>query len=86
MMITVSKNELGFMPGRSTMEAIYLLRRLLDKYRKKKDLHMVFIDLEKASDKGHRDSHMAGLEDRLTKVYIQVVKDMMKFLSLLLDP
>ena len=45
---TVSENQFGFMLGRSTMEAIYLLRTLIEKYReKKKNLHMVFIDLEK---------------------------------------
>ena len=32
----VSKNQFGFIPGRSTMETIYLLRRVIEKYREKK--------------------------------------------------
>ena len=43
----VSMNQFGFMPGRSTMEAIFLIRQVMERYREKKDLHMVFIDLEK---------------------------------------
>jgi Reverse transcriptase (RNA-dependent DNA polymerase) len=52
---TISKNQFGFMPRRSTMEAIFLIRQLMERYREQKDLHMIFIDLEKAYDKISRN-------------------------------
>jgi len=34
--ISISKNKFGFMPGRSTTEAIHLIGRLIELHRDKK--------------------------------------------------
>ena len=74
----VTKNQFGFMPGRSTTEAIFLLRQLMERYREqKKDLHMVFIDLEKAYDKIPRMGMWWVLEKhKVPTKYISLIKDM----------
>ena len=75
---TISKNQFGFMLGRSTTEAIHLLRQLVEKFRdKKKDLHIVFIDLEKAYDSVPRDVLWWVLEKKMVySKYIDIIKDM----------
>jgi hypothetical protein len=45
----VTENQIRFMLERSTMEAIFLVSQLMERCREqKKDLHMIFIDLQKA--------------------------------------
>ena len=66
------------MLGRSTMEAIFLVRQLMERYREqKKDLHMVFIDLEKAYDKIPWNVMWSALEKhKVPTKYITLTKDM----------
>lgn len=48
----VIDNQFGFMSGRLTMEAIYLLRCVIEKYKiNHQNLNLIFIGLEKAYDR-----------------------------------
>lgn len=44
----IAENQFDFKPGKSTVEPIFCTRQLMEKFsQKRKDLQMVFIDLEK---------------------------------------
>jgi Reverse transcriptase (RNA-dependent DNA polymerase) len=62
---TVYKYQFDFMPERSTMEAIFLIRQLMKRHQEQKnDLHMIFIDLDKAYDKISRNIMWWALEKK----------------------
>jgi hypothetical protein len=60
------------------MEAIFLIRRLMERCREqKKNMHMVFIDLEKAYDKVPRNVMWWALQKhKVSTNYITLIKDM----------
>ena len=74
----IRENQFEFMPERSTIEAIHVLRRLMERYKeRKKDLHMVFINLEKAYDSIPRRFIWESLKARgISSVYIEAIGDM----------
>lgn len=79
MMKTVSENHFGFMPHRSTMKVIYLLRRLFEKYRERGGSSHGFHRIRKK----HLIRCLVTLyggswREGVTRRYIEVVKDMYK--------
>jgi hypothetical protein len=60
------------------MDAIFLIRQLMERCREqKKDMHMVFIDLEKSYDKVPRNVMWWALQrHKVSTKYITLFKDM----------
>ena len=51
-LVNMNKMQFGFMPGRGTIDAQFILHRMQEKYQDKgKKLYMCFIDLEKAFER-----------------------------------
>ena len=75
---TIGDEQFGFMPGRGTTDAIFAVRQLMEKHREKqKELHMVFIDLEKAYDRVPRQEVWRCMREILVpEKYAIIVQDM----------
>ena len=55
--VDIDKMQYGFMPGRGTVDAVFVLRRLSEKFRaKNKKLFFILVDLEKGSDRVPREA------------------------------
>ena len=66
------------MPGKGTIDAMFALRMLMKKYREgQRDLHCVFIDLEKAYDRVLWEQLWYCMrKSRIVEKYVQLVQDM----------
>ena len=76
--VTIAEQQFGFMPGRSTTDAIFCLRMLLEKWTEgQKAVHCAFIDLEKAYDRVPREELWKCLRlAETSECYIRIIQDM----------
>ena len=76
--MTIAEQQFGFLPGRSTTDAIFCLRMLLEKWTEgQKAVHCAFIDLEKAYDRVPREELCECLRlAEASECYVRIIKDM----------
>ena len=76
--VSIDNMQFGFMPGRGTTDAIFILTQLQEKHlQKKKNMHCAFVDLEKAFDRvPHKILWWVMRKLKIDEWVIQVVKSM----------
>ncbi|KAK3563902.1 hypothetical protein QTP86_004850 [Hemibagrus guttatus] len=74
----ICEQQYGFMPRKSTTDAIFALRILMEKYRDgQRELHCVFVDLEKAYDRVPKEELWYCMrKSGVAEKYVRVVQDM----------
>ncbi|KAK3532820.1 hypothetical protein QTP86_032105 [Hemibagrus guttatus] len=76
--VDICEQQYGFMPRKSTTDAIFALRILMEKYRDgQRELHCVFVDLEKAYDRVPREELWYCMrKSGVAEKYVRVMQDM----------
>ena len=74
----IHESQFGFMPGRSTTDAIFILKQTLEKHREgQKDIRITFIDIEKAYDRvPMEDIWRCTRERNVPETYVKLIQDM----------
>lgn len=69
--VSINEMQFGFMPGRGTTEAIFIVRQMQEKYLgKKRKLYFIFVDLEKAFDRVPREVVQWSMRKLLVEEWI----------------
>ncbi|KAK3548617.1 hypothetical protein QTP70_015563, partial [Hemibagrus guttatus] len=76
--VEICEQQYGFMPRKSATDTIFALRILMEKYRDgQRELHCVFVDLEKAYDRVPREELWYCMrKSGVAEKYVKVVQDM----------
>ena len=73
----IHESQFGFMPGRSTTDATFILKQTIEKHREgQKDIRVNFIYLEKADRVPREEIWRCTRERNVPEKYVKLIQDM----------